>query len=457
MLNHHKLVCFIFAVLFSGCHTTATAVNLENRSFSLVNVNVIDVQAKRIRYNQHVCVVDGIIVQLSENKCLNNNAKQIDGNGGYLTPGLIDMHVHMFEKEGLVFSLSHGVTHVRVMNGVSAQLKWRDDAEQGKILSSTASVSSPIISGYEDAVLHHGLSSPEKARQAVANYHGHGYDLIKVYNNLNSETFSALMRESRLLGIPVAKHAPDVPKPLDIVNYKDMQSFEHVEDIFYAALNRKMDIEALAPFIEKIKTIGVPITPTLNVFDQLTKLSSEKETFLNLQPEHYISTIVKLDDKRNQVNRWLKSSEQKAKYNKQVLSFLLSITKALHDSDIPLLIGTDSGNLLSPHGLATHNEMRLFYEAGISTFDILKAATYNAAKALKLDKQIGQIKEGFYADFIFTQGDPTKDLQQLEKPEAVAKRGIWLNRKNLENLRVEAEKSKSLWSELRIYSEMLTR
>lgn len=86
MLNHHKLVCFIFAVLISGCHTTATAVNLENRSFSLVNVNVIDVQAKRIRYNQHVCVVDGIIAQLSENKCLNNNAKQIDGKGGVFNP-----------------------------------------------------------------------------------------------------------------------------------------------------------------------------------------------------------------------------------------------------------------------------------------------------------------------------------------------------------------------------------
>ena len=457
MFNRYKLVCFIFVALIVGCHNTIRDFNLENRTFSLTNVNVIDVLAREIHYNQNVCVVDGIIIQVSENKCLHHEVNSIDGNGGYLTPGLIDMHAHMFEKEGLVFSLSHGVTHVRLMNGVSAQLKWRDEAETGKVVSSTATVSSPIISGYKTAVLHHGLSTSEEARQAVANYYDQGYDLIKVYNNLNKDAFSALMKESRKLGIPVAKHAPDVSRPLDIINYSDMQSFEHVEDIFYVALDRKMNIEELLPFIEKLKSTGVPITPTLNIFDQLTKLSSQKETFLNQLPQEYISSIVKLEDKQNQVKRWLESSEHKANYNKQVLSFLLTITKALHDSDIPLLIGTDSGNLLSPHGLATHNEIRLFGEAGIDPFDIIKAATYNAAKALKLHKQIGQIKEGFYADFIFTREDPTKDLQQLEMPEAVTKRGIWLNRQDLVNLRNEAKQGKSLWSELRVYSEMLTR
>jgi imidazolonepropionase-like amidohydrolase len=457
MRHRYKLVCFIFVTFIVGCHATTRDFNLDNRTFSLTNVNVIDVLARETTYNQSICVVDGIIHQISEKKCLHNNIKTIDGSGGYLTPGLIDMHAHMFEKEGLVFALSHGVTHVRLMNGVSAQLKWRDEAETGKAISSTATVSSPIISSYESAVLHHGLSTPEEAKQAVANYHAQGYDLIKAYNNLNEETFSALMKESLKLGIPVAKHAPDVPMPLHIINYSDMQSFEHVEDFLYIALDRKMNIEELPPFIEQLKDTGVPITPTLNVFDQLTRLSSEKETFLNQLPHHYISSIVKLEDKQNQVKRWLKSSEQKANYNKQVLSFLLTITKALHDADIPLLIGTDSGNLLSPHGLATHNEMRLFGEAGIDSFEILKAATYNAAKALKLDKQIGQIKAGFYADFIFTREDPTKDLQQLEMPEAVAKRGVWLNKQDLNNLRNEAKHGKSLWSELRIYSEMLTR
>jgi len=444
-------------VCIAGCHTTTNAFDLKSRSFTLRNVNVVDVKAGKVLHHQNVCVINGIITQVSKSSCPRSDFTEIDGKGGYVTPGLIDMHVHTFEKEGLMFTLSHGVTHVRLMNGVSPQLKWRDDAEAGAMLSSTATVSSPIISGYEGAVLHHGLSSAEDARKAVTKYHAQGYDLIKAYNNLNPQAFLALMEESRKLGIPVAKDGPDMPMPLDIADFNDMQSFEHVENIFYVALDRKMNIEDLTPFIEKAKATGVPITPTVNIFDQLTRLSIEKETFVNQLPQHYISSIVKLDDKRNQVKRWLDTSEQKANYNQQVLKFLLVMTKALHDAGIPLLIGTDSGNLLSPHGLATHNEMRLFSEAGIDSFSILKAATYNAAKALKLEKQIGQIKAGFYADFILSDQDPTKDLQQLKMPQAVSKRGLWLNKDDLEQLRSEAKNSKSLWPELRIYSEMLVR
>ncbi|GGF55178.1 amidohydrolase family protein [Alteromonas lipolytica] len=457
MLTRYKLVIFGLITCIAGCHTTTNAFDPESRSFTLKNVNIVDVKAGAILPGQNVCVVDSIITQVSKNSCPRNDLTEIDGKGGYLTPGLIDMHVHTFEKEGLMFTLSHGVTHVRLMNGVSAQLKWRDDAEAGTMLSSTATVSSPIISGYEGAVLHHGLSSAEDARKAVTKYHAQGYDLIKAYNNLNPQAFLALMEESRKLGIPVAKDGPDVPTSFDIADFNDVQSFEHVENIFYVALDRKMNIENLAPFIEKAKATGVPITPTVNIFDQLTRLSVEKEAFVNQLPQHYISSIVKMEDKRNQVKRWLETTEQNANYNQQVFNFLLVMTKALHDADIPLLIGTDSGNLLSPHGLATHNEMRLFSDAGIDSFSILKAATYNAAKALNLEKQIGQIKERFYADFILSDHDPTKDLQQLKMPKAVAKRGVWLNQGDLEQLRSKAKDSKSLWSELRVYSEMLTR
>lgn len=36
---------------------------------------------------------------------------------------------------------------------------------------------------------------------------------------------------------------------------------------------------------------------------------------------------------------------------------------------------------LSPHGLATHTEMALMQQAGLSSIAVLRAATINAAKA----------------------------------------------------------------------------
>ena len=456
MLGVRKLLCLVSILFINGCQSIE-AVAGDSKSFVVTNVNVVDVTSRQIHTKQHVCVEKGVIKQVSNKACNNDGVSVIDGNDGYLTPGLIDMHVHMFEKQGLAFTLSHGVTHVRLMNGVSDQLKWRDKVNAGELLGSSATVSSPINSGYKDAIVHHGVTTAKAARQAVRKYNDKGYDLIKVYGNLDSTTFKALIDESKLVGILVAKHGPDVPKPLTILNHQHMQSFEHVEDIFYSTLDRQFSIKELASFIASAQQINVPITPTLNIYDQLTRLSVEKEQFLKQIPEHYISTIVKLEDKKNQIKRWLNASVEKAKYNEQVLAFLLKITKQLHDADIPLLIGSDSGNLMSPHGLATHNEMALFYKAGIDSFSILRAATVNAANALGHSKKLGQIKPGFDADFIYTTNNPIDDLKHLAQPDAVSKRGQWLTKTDLEQLRDNAVETRSLWSELKVYSEMITR
>ena len=442
-----------------SCTTTANTVVHGHDSYEITNIHVIDVVAGQIDYKNRLCIVDGVIADESGKPCKHNirNNRTIDGQGGYLTPGLIDLHVHMFEKQGLVFALSHGVTHVRIMNGVSHQLQWRDDVNAGKYLASTATVSSPIISGYENAIVHHGLTTSEEARAAVKKYHEQGYDLIKAYGNLSESAFSALMDESRKLSIPVAKHGPNVPEPLHIRDYADMQSYEHVEDIFYVALDRENNIEKLKPFIDTFKRINVPIAPTLNIYAQLTRLSDEKESYLNQLPHYYISNIFALEDKGNQVKRWLKAPKEKAEQNQQTLKFLLRMTKALHDAGIPLVVGSDSGNLLSPHGIATHNEMRLFAEAGIDSFSILQSATSIAAKTLGLGDEIGQIKQGFNADFIYTINNPIKNLNTLKTPDAVVKRGIWLDRAALQELRAKAKKSKRLWPELKVYSEMITR
>ena len=130
------------------------------------------------------------------------------------------------------------------------------------------------------------------------------------------------------------------------------------------------------------------------------------------------------------------------------LSFLKQITKAFHDAGITLLVGSDSGVLLSPHGLATHNEMQLMFESGLPAFDVLAAATINPAKALNLDHQIGQIIENYNADFILSKTNPIEDLSVLESPAAVVKNGVYYSQETLVSLRTDAIESRSFWQEL---------
>ncbi|MGK0305070.1 MAG: imidazolonepropionase-like amidohydrolase [Gammaproteobacteria bacterium] len=438
-------------LLFSAISCTSHA-ELQHKSntFVLKNINIVDIDNRKIQFDKSLVINEGKIQKVihSPLPTPSMDIKVIDGNGGYVTPGLIDMHVHMYEKAAFTIALSHGVTHVRIMNGVPAQLAWRDQIAKGELIGSSATVSSPIISAYDDAHLHHTVHTADQAKAAVQKYHSQGYDLIKVYGNLNEESLTALVDTGRTLNIPIAKHGPHASGDMPVSSLVGLQSFEHVEDIYQGPLNYKFAPNRLPKIAEEIKATNVPVTPTLNIYYQLTKLSANKEKFLDTIPTEYTSDIIALEASNNQVERWLTSSKKTMKHNQRTLTFLQHITRAFHDTEITMLVGSDSGVLLSPHGLATHNEMRLMLESGLDAFDVLAAATINPAKALKLDDQVGKIVENYNADFIFSKANPVNDLSVLEMPDAVVKNGYYYSKQTLKKLRDKAIESRSFWDEL---------
>ncbi len=442
---------FIALLILFSATACSSAPDLEQvgNSFVLNNINIVDVENRKIHFDKSIFINDGRILKITQSPmpALSTGITIIDGKGGYVTPGLIDMHVHMYEEAAFALALSHGVTHVRNMNGVPDQIKWREQIAAGELIGSSATVSSPIISAY-DANLHHTVHTAEQAEAAVNLYQSEGYDLIKVYGNLNEAALTALIETGKELNIPIAKHGPHASGNMPVSSLTGLQSLEHVEDIYQGPLNYKFDSNLLPAIAEKIKTIEVPVTPTLNIYYQLTKLSVEKEAFLDTIPTEYTSDIIALEALNNQVERWLSASDNMAAHNQKTLKFLQHITKVFNDAEIPLLVGSDSGVLLSPHGLATHNEMRLMHESGMTVFDVLAAATVNPAKALKMNAQIGKISENYKADFILSKVSPLDDLSTLERPEAVVKTGLFYSKKMLKEMRKNAIESRSIWSEL---------
>lgn len=450
---------FINLLLISStisCTSHAELKQNEN-TFILNNVNIVDIENRKIQVNKSILIHNGRIQNITHSTIQNPSMsiKVINGNGGYITPGLIDMHVHMYEKAAFTLALSHGVTHVRILNGVPDQLIWRDQITTGELIGSSATVSSPIISAYEDAYLHHTVHTADQAKTAVKKYQSQGYDLIKVYGNLNGESLTALVDAGKTFNIPIAKHGPHASEDLPVSSLIGLQSFEHIEDIYQGPLNYKFAPNRLPAIAEEIKATNVPVTPTLNAFYQLTKISDKKEKFLDTIPTEYTSDIIAFEASNNQVKRWLTSSQKMVEHNRKTLNFLQQITKVFHDEEITMLVGSDSGVLLSPHGLATHNEMRLMLESGLDVFDVLAAATINPAKALKLDNEIGKILENYQADFIFSKTSPLDDLSVLETPEAVVKNGYFYSKQALKELRDKAIESRSFWDELATLFEAL--
>jgi imidazolonepropionase-like amidohydrolase len=61
----------------------------------------------------------------------------------------------------------------------------------------------------------------------------------------------------------------------------------------------------------------------------------------------------------------------------------------------------------------------------------LKAATSNAARALRAESRFGSIKPGLEATFILVEGNPLKDISQMDHITTVVFRGERVDRADL--------------------------
>lgn len=89
---------------------------------------------------------------------------------------------------------------------------------------------------------------------------------------------------------------------------------------------------------------------------------------------------------------------------------------------VSIALGTDAGVI--PHG-TNGREFTLMVEwGGMRPSDSIVAGTLNAAKLLGLDKTIGSISTGKFADIVAVSGDPLKDIRRMERPVFVMKNGM---------------------------------
>ena len=95
--------------------------------------------------------------------------------------------------------------------------------------------------------------------------------------------------------------------------------------------------------------------------------------------------------------------------------------RAAHKAGVRIATGTDAGTPFNTH---ERFALELVYltEAGLSRTEALAAATSVAADVVGRPKA-GRIAAGSWADLVFVDGDPLRDLEVLQRPKAVWVRG----------------------------------
>jgi imidazolonepropionase-like amidohydrolase len=85
-----------------------------------------------------------------------------------------------------------------------------------------------------------------------------------------------------------------------------------------------------------------------------------------------------------------------------------------------LTFGTDAG--VYPYGLGAR-QFAYMVRYGMTPMQAIQAATSEAARALRMEGQVGTLAAGSYGDLVAVKGDPLQDIRVLEHVEGVIKEG----------------------------------
>jgi len=388
--------------------------------------------------NQLVLVHQGIIQTIAPMSSVDipQDYRQIDIQGGYLMPGLIDMHVHISDKGDLMKFLQHGVTTVRHMSdvpwwtnlmGFPSILKLKKAVAQKQLAGPDIITCGMTLDGNPPiSPMNKRITSPEDARKAVRQTKKQGYDAIKIYDNLSLSAFRAIVDEAQRVHLPIAGHVPHDVSLQTILDDK-IWSIEHLTGYID---NKKadyiIDTSRIDHFIASTRASGTYNVPTLAIWASLPQPNGLDE--------------VKKDLRYNQLPwnvRWMWKTAlpyyydidytPKAQYAQHMLELTSALTKRLYDAGCPLLIGTDTNIAGTFVGDATLLEMELFVKAGISTFETLRSATILPAKALGKESEIGSIETGKKANLIILNNNPLTNISHIHSLKWVYKSGCLIN------------------------------
>jgi Imidazolonepropionase and related amidohydrolases len=176
-----------------------------------------------------------------------------------------------------------------------------------------------------------------------------------------------------------------------------------------------LNSERVQKTIDTIVERNLAIDPTIGIHEQLT-LNRDGQAppgavdYLDHMPIGYqrgakqalIDTSVPGDDK----------------LYRDAFDKIVATVKILHDRGVFIVPGTDTGG-----SFTYHREIELYQRVGMTPAEILKRATFDMARYLGQDQQLGSIEKGKLADFFLVPGDPVKQLKAIKTISMVVKDG----------------------------------
>jgi imidazolonepropionase-like amidohydrolase len=390
---------------------------------------MVDVLAGRVIEEPVVVITDGRITSVVGRNGGRPNipadARRIDLPGKTILPGLIDMHVHLDSNPryggytGLQFTdmfwVAQGVQNAQDMLRAGFTTVRNVGSDNYSDVGYKQAVEEGLIQGPRIVPAAHSLGAtgghcdqtylppsfeargkavgdgPQELRQRVREQRKYGAEVIKVcatggvfsrntepgQQQLSEEELRAIADEAHQWGLKVAAHA-------------------------HGAAGIKAAIRAGIDTIEHASLIDA----------EGIRLAKERGTWLSM--DIYNTEYTQAEGKKNGV------LEDNLRKDREIAQIQRDGFRAAHRAGVKMIFGSDAG--VMPHGTAG-GQFRWMVEYGMTPMEAIQAATRNAAQALGREKDVGAIAPGRWGDIIAVDGDPVRDVRQLEDVDVVLKGG----------------------------------
>lgn len=399
---------------------------------------------------------DGVPIEESKRPKLKAGGKELDCNGMYLMPGLIDMHGHIggvsqgAEPE-YVFRLwmGHGVTTVREPSG-----RGVDFTMDLKRKSAKNEIVAPRIYAYtgfgQSSATFNPLndipiSTPEQARVWVRANAKKGADGIKFFG-AEPEIMAAALDENKKLGLGSACHHAQLsvarwnvlhsaragltsmehwyglPEalfddrtvqdyPLDYNYQNEQHRFENAGKLWAQAA--KPYSEHWEAVMTELLELDFTLDPTFNIYEASRDLQRARRA--EWHEEFTLPSLWKFyqPSKISHGSYWHDwGTEQEVAWRENYKLWMTFINEYKNRGG-RVTAGSDSGFIFQLYGFAFIRELELLREAGFHPLEVIRSATLNGAEALGADDKIGSVAIGKLADFVVVDANPLKNLKVL--------------------------------------------
>jgi hypothetical protein len=395
-------------------------------------------------------------INAARRPALKEGGKEINCEGMYAMPGLIDMHGHIGGKEQgtpaeYVFKLwmAHGITTIRdpsAGNGLSWVLEHKT-----KSLENT--ITAPRIFAY--TAFGQGSKTPitnaEEARTWVRENAKNGADGIKFFG-APPQVMDAAIRENKALGLRSTCHHAQVdvarwnvvnsakagmtsmehwyglPEALfedkTIQNFPADYNYNNEEHRFEEA--GKLWKQAAAPYtphwnkvMNDLLALDFTLDPTFNIYDANRDLHRARRA--EWHENYTLPSLWKFYEPSFQSHGsyWVNwGTEQEVEWKNNYRLWMTFVNEYKNRGG-RVTAGSDNGFIYETYGFGYIRELELLREAGFHPLEVIRSATLYGAQALGQEKDLGSVEVGKLADIVIVNANPLKNLQVLYGTGAV--------------------------------------